>query len=65
MPVKQGLFQHYFEFEGKRYTIHLIRNSQSGAARIARSLQSRGISAKILQYSPGISKWAVYARKVE
>jgi len=63
MPVKQGLFQHYFVFDGERYTIHLIRNSQSGAARIAKSLASRGISAKILQYSPGIAKWAIYKRK--
>jgi hypothetical protein len=62
-PMKQDKMKAYWEFDGKRYAIHAIRNSKSAAESIADSLRKRGFLARILQYSEGVNIWGVYARR--
>ena len=65
MAIKQNLFKRYFDFDGKRYEIHAIRNTGARADRIAESLRARGYLARVVQYSRGVSKWAVYKRRAD
>jgi hypothetical protein len=58
--IKQGLFKRYFDWAGKRYEIHAIRNTRLGIEKIAESLRKRGFLAKIVPYSPSVDKWAIY-----
>jgi hypothetical protein len=65
MPIKQDVFKHYFEFDGKRYTISVIRNNKEAAEEIAGNLRRQGFLARVLQYSGGVQKYAVYKRKAD
>ena len=67
MPIRQSIFKRYFNFDGKRFEIHAIRNTETRTRKLAESLRKRGFQARVIQYSPGsgVQKWAVYKRRAE
>ncbi len=63
MPIKQSIFKRYFEFDGKRYEIHAIRQKKANAEKIAESLRKKGFNARVKDYAFGQPPWAVYKRR--
>lgn len=63
--MKQHIFKRYFEFDGKRYEVHLIRHSRAAAEKIAESLRKRGFLARVSAYAniESVRLFAIYKRK--
>ena len=59
---KQNTFKNYFDFDGKRYELHGIRNTESGTEKLVESFRKRGYLARSLQLFTGVRKWGVYVR---
>ena len=64
MPIKQNLFKRYFNFDGKRFEIRAIRNNEDRARKLAEGLKHKGLQVRIIQYSCGVPKWAIYVRRL-
>jgi hypothetical protein len=62
---KQDKWKHYWEFDGKRYEIQGIRNTQAGADKLAAGFRKRGYLARVLQFMPNFPKYGVYVRSTK